>query len=184
MLLRQYSEPFAEHGGLIVALFAFCSIAFGVDIATELTIDFTEGDSFTVAETLHVFVEVLAELALMAATFLSFKSYLYLRHSLRDHYRVSFAIRTGFDKLIEEKFSDWNFTKSERDIALLAIRGLSISMIAEARDTKSGTVKTHLHNIYAKASVSSQAELVALFIDELLSLEELSTSPKAKPLSS
>lgn len=180
LILRRYSEPFVEHGWLIVALFAFCSAAFGVDISAELTIDLTEGDSFTFSETLHVLIEVLAELALLTATFLSFKSYVYLRHTSRDQYRVSYAIRTGFDKLIQEKFSEWNLTNSERDIALLAIRGLNVGMIAEARGSKIGTVKTHLHNLYAKTSVSSQTELLALFMDELLSQEELSASPTTR----
>jgi DNA-binding CsgD family transcriptional regulator len=67
-----------------------------------------------------------------------------------------------------EHFDTWALTPSERDVALLAIKGLSISEIAEVRTTKEGTIKAQCNAIYSKAGVSGRQQLLSLFIEELM----------------
>ncbi len=53
-------------------------------------------------------------------------------------------------------------------MALLAIKGLSIAEIAEARGVREGTVKAQSAAVYGKAGVSGRLQLLSLFIDELM----------------
>jgi DNA-binding CsgD family transcriptional regulator len=64
--------------------------------------------------------------------------------------------------------NNWGLSEAEKDIALLTIKGMTISEIAEIRNTKQSTIKTQSSAIYKKAGVSSRAQLVSLLIEELL----------------
>ena len=78
------------------------------------------------------------------------------------------AASGAFHELLEQHFTDWGLTASERDVALMAIKGLSIAEIAELRQTAQGTVKAQCNKIYAKAEVSGRPQLLSLFIEELM----------------
>ena len=43
----------------------------------------------------------------------------------------------------------------------------SVSEIAEARQTKAGTIKAQLNSIYKKANVTGRMQLLSLFVEEL-----------------
>ena len=74
----------------------------------------------------------------------------------------------AFAELLEKHFDDWALTPSERDVALLAIKGFSIADMAKLRDTQQGTIKTQCNAIYRKANVSGRPQLLSLFIEELM----------------
>lgn len=73
-----------------------------------------------------------------------------------------------FMDLLEERFSDWGLTTSERDVALFAIKGLSTQEIATLRNTAEGTVKAQTNAIYRKAGVNGRPQLLSLFIEDLM----------------
>lgn len=75
----------------------------------------------------------------------------------------------AFAQLLEEHFDQWSLTPSEREVAFLSIKGLSIADMARVRNTKEGTIKAQCNAIYRKADVSSRTQLLSLFIEELLS---------------
>lgn len=74
----------------------------------------------------------------------------------------------AFVELMEQHFNEWSLTKSERDVAVLAIKGLSMTEIASVRETKEGTVKAQCNAIYKKAGVTGRQQLLSLFIEELI----------------
>ena len=78
------------------------------------------------------------------------------------------AVSDDFAVLLDQQFDAWNLTRSERDVALLAMKGLSVSEIAEARGTAEGTVKAHSSAVYRKAGVTGRMQLLSYFVDELL----------------
>lgn len=182
MLIRANEDPGAERSVIIVALYFFCALAFGVDVTLEIAHEVREEKHLSYVETIHLFLELLAEVALILAVILSFQSYLRLRAVAQREHDLGHAIRTGFDKVLMAKFLDWDLTKSEREIAILAIRGLSIAEIALHRKTKEGTVKSHLHHVYVKASVGSRSELLAMLMDELLYSQDLAVDPRHTPI--
>ncbi len=82
----------------------------------------------------------------------------------------------AFSDLLEAQFEDWKLTSSEAEVALLAIKGLSIAEIAGLRDTKEGTVKAQCAAVYRKAGVTGRLQLLSLFIEELMA-EKLIDGP-------
>lgn len=78
------------------------------------------------------------------------------------------AFRADFDSLIARRFDEWGLTSAERDVALLSLRGLRIAEIAQARQTRDGTVKAQISAAFHKAGVGTRAEFLALFMDEFL----------------
>ena len=74
----------------------------------------------------------------------------------------------AFLELLEEHFVRWSLTPSERDVALLSVKGLSIGEIAALRETREGTVKAQCAAVYRKAGVSGRAQLLSLFVEDLM----------------
>ncbi len=94
-----------------------------------------------------------------------------LRALLQRHERAEAQLKIAsgaFFELLNQNFADWALTPSERDVALLAIKGLSLAEIAEIRNTKQGTIKAQCNAIYQKAGVSGRPQLLSLFIEELM----------------
>ena len=73
--------------------------------------------------------------------------------------------------VIYGQFESWKLTPSERDVALLLIKGLSAQEISGLRDTRPGTVKSQSSAIYQKAGVTGRNELAAYFVEDLLAGE-------------
>lgn len=94
-----------------------------------------------------------------------------VRDSTRDAARMRSQLRAAsgaFMELLEDRFAEWGLTPAERDVALFAIKGLSIQEIAGLRQTSEGTVKAQTNAIYRKAGVGSRPQLLSLFIDDLM----------------
>jgi DNA-binding NarL/FixJ family response regulator len=70
--------------------------------------------------------------------------------------------------VVQSHFDEWKLTASERDVAALMVKGLSISEIAGVRGTAEGTVKAHLNAIYRKANARNRAEVLSTIMDTLI----------------
>lgn len=75
---------------------------------------------------------------------------------------------TAFLDLLTTRFEQWALTAAERDVAMFAIKGLSVQEIARLRDTSEGTVKAQTAAIYRKACVTGRPQLLSLFIDDMM----------------
>lgn len=96
---------------------------------------------------------------------------LMLRRTLQERNRAEARLRRAsgaFMDLLQERFTEWGLTPSERDVALFAIKGMSTPEIAALRTTSEGTVKAQTNAIYRKAGVSGRPQLLSLFIDDLM----------------
>lgn len=76
--------------------------------------------------------------------------------------------RGAFVSVMAAQFDRWGLTAAERDVALLALKGLNAAEIAAARGAAAGTVRAQLSRVYAKAGVSDRAQFAALFVEELV----------------
>lgn len=116
-------------------------------------------------------VELVEVGAILGLLFGVVASGLLLRQSLRRQRSAEASLRVAsgaFMQVLDERFTAWRLTPAERDVALFAIKGLSISEIAGIRATSEGTVKAQTNAIYRKAQVSGRPQLLSLFIDELM----------------
>ncbi|WGH77778.1 helix-turn-helix transcriptional regulator [Jannaschia ovalis] len=113
-------------------------------------------------------IEIGAAVGLVLGTILGA---LALRQSERRRRKAEqrFEAASGaFMELVETRFEDWGLTPAERDVALFALKGQALSDIARLRGTSEGTVKAQSAAIYRKAGVSSRAQLVSLFVEDLM----------------
>ncbi len=73
----------------------------------------------------------------------------------------------AFEELLMSYFEKWAFTKAERDVARLLLKGCSTAEIAEARNAKEGTVKAQTYSIYRKSGYSNKAQLFSALLEDL-----------------
>lgn len=78
------------------------------------------------------------------------------------------AIQKGIADEIELQLQAWSLTPSEKEVAFLLLKGLSIKEISTVRGTAERTVRHQTLAIYSKAGVTGRAELSAFFLEEFL----------------
>ncbi|MES2119449.1 MAG: helix-turn-helix transcriptional regulator [Pseudomonadota bacterium] len=152
----------------IVLVQGFACVFFVADALSE--------ETGTVSSRSGNALEVGVALALLAGTLLG-AAYLYhLVREMRVRAHVV-AIATGaLSQIIADRFVDWKLSAAESDVAMFALKGLSIAEIAAFRSAATGTVRAQLSQVYAKAGVSSQSML--MFLDDLLAHDGVEV-PKA-----
>lgn len=90
------------------------------------------------------------------------------RQAERDHWRQrAQQALTGLAEAINAQFDAWSLTAAERDVALLLLQGLGHKQIAAQTQRSERTVRQHAVSVYAKAGLSSRAELAAYFLQDL-----------------
>lgn len=135
---------------------------------------------------LREFIEIGAALGLILGLVLGA---LVLRLVIKERNDAAEGLRRAsgvFVVLLEERFAAWGLTPAEKDVALFAIKGMSLAEIAQLRNTSEGTVKAQTNAIYRKAGVSGRPQLLSLFIEDLMRDDIVSTVaelPKAEPAS-
>jgi DNA-binding CsgD family transcriptional regulator len=118
---------------------------------------------------LHVFIESMVFLAIITVLFRELRRLGQLKTELSDE-RVRTARLSGeLLAVMRNQFTDWGLSPSESEVALLLIKGLSMKEIAEARQVKEKTVRQQATGIYAKSGYAGRHELVAHFIEDLMS---------------
>ncbi len=149
---------------LLFVVQAACALFFVSDIAMSVLGLYPVPISWTSREVL----EIAAALGLVLG--LAFGAHV-LRRSLRElgvaQARLQ-RVSTDFVAILNDRFDTWGLTPAERDVALFAIKGLSLQDIARLRATSEGTVKAQTNAIYRKAGVSGRSQLLSLFIDDLM----------------
>lgn len=113
-------------------------------------------------------IEIGAALGLLVGLVLGLRV---LSRLMQRNARIESQLRAAsgaFAELMEDHFEEWGLTAAERDVALFSLKGMSLQEIADIRGTSAGTVKAQTNAIYRKAGVNSRAQLLSLFIDDLM----------------
>lgn len=74
----------------------------------------------------------------------------------------------GLGRAIHAQFDAWGLTPSERDVALLLLKGRSHKAIGRETGRSAQTVRQHATAIYRKADLAGRAELSAFFLEDLM----------------
>jgi DNA-binding CsgD family transcriptional regulator len=144
----------------LIAVQVICALVFLMDVITDI--------SEKPFEIMQFLPEGLACLALFVG--IAFEG-AYLAHLLQRKASLERSMSLASSELqsiIESHFDEWNLTASERDVAALMVKGLSIAEIAGVRGTAEGTVKAHLNAIYRKANARNRAEVLSHIMDTLI----------------
>lgn len=78
------------------------------------------------------------------------------------------AARSQYNQVIHEQFEQWSLTKSEQEVSMLLLKGLSFKEISAVRETKEKTVRQQASTIYAKAGVEGRHDLAAWFLEDFI----------------
>lgn len=74
----------------------------------------------------------------------------------------------GISKHIEQEFIKWKLSATEKEIALMLLKGLTFKEIAKARCKSERTVRQQAGAIYAKSSLASRSDLAAYFLEDFM----------------
>ena len=150
--------------GLVVLIQFICALFFVGQIAVSILglpigpIDWTYHELIEIGAALGLLIgSVMGAVALRAARARSQKAEQALRQA-----------RAAFRDVLEERFTAWDLTPAERDVAMFSIKGFSTQDIAGFRNVSEGTIKAQTNAIYRKAGVSGRAQLLSIFVDELV----------------
>jgi len=87
----------------------------------------------------------------------------------RDQWRESAqSALAGLGAAIDRQFDAWKLTPTEREVALLLLKGYGHKQIAGATQRSERTVRQHAVTVYQKSGLAGRAELAAFFLEDLL----------------
>jgi DNA-binding NarL/FixJ family response regulator len=92
----------------------------------------------------------------------------------RDAWKASArAALEGLGHAIDAQFAAWRLTPTERQVALMLLKGYSHKQIAAMTTRGERTVRQHAGAVYEKAGLAGRAELAAYFLHDLMLPEEI-----------
>ena len=145
-------------------------IFFLFDVVFDLRDHFSDGTPYSKDEVIHLVFEGGAVVALFFGMVSLFKYTSFLKNqNIKVQMQLS-ALKVDFDEYVRSQFAKWELTVAEKDVALLLLRGLNTSDIADLRSVSVGTIKVQAHKIFGKSGVSSRVEFMALFMDEFIDI--------------
>jgi len=71
-------------------------------------------------------------------------------------------------QVVTSQLKDWALSKSEQEISILLLKGLSLDEISQIRNTKEKTIRQQASAIYKKSNLKGRHELSAYFFEDLL----------------
>lgn len=73
----------------------------------------------------------------------------------------------GLGRAIDAQFTTWHLTATEREVAVLILKGLGHKQIAAVMGRSERTVRQHAVSVYEKSGLAGRAELAAFFLEGL-----------------
>ena len=136
------------------------SLFFIYDIITDVLYD-TDGY-------VHIFIEGIVFIGVSIILYMEIKRVLQLNKTVTlEQNKVARLSGELFD-VINRNFDQWKLTNTEKEIALLLIRGLSMQEIGILRGVKGKTIRQQATQIYAKSGYANRHELASQFIEDLI----------------
>jgi DNA-binding CsgD family transcriptional regulator len=162
---------------LLLLVQAICALVFSADILLSVVGIYPKPLAWTTREMMEVGALIGLFPGLISGAILVWRAFADLRRAGARLGRASAA----FIDLLKARFDAWGRTGAERDVALFAIKGLSVQEIAALRATSEGTVKAQTAAIYRKAGLTGRPQLLSLFIEDLMGAENRPTAARPAP---
>lgn len=159
-----------------IGLVIFLLVVAGILIADLI------GDFQSESSVFHLLTEGFLTVAALTGAGIVWKKYVFLKRENtvlrvdisqvreREHIWQQAASKhiEGLSHAIEEQFRRWQLTPTEKEVALLLLKGLSLKEIAGVRSSSERTVRQHSLMVYQKSGLRGRAELAAFFLEDLL----------------
>ncbi|MEO0343961.1 MAG: helix-turn-helix transcriptional regulator [Pseudomonadota bacterium] len=137
-----------------------------------------------VSWTVHEFIELGTIVSLIIGSTCAFYvlSTLVQRNTdIEDQLKL---VAGDFAAVMNSKFNQWALSDAEQEVAVLSLKGFSVSDVAKMRGKSIGTIKAQNAAVYRKAGVSGRAQLMASLMEDLLDravVETLESGRTATP---
>ena len=118
---------------------------------------------------LHIIIELVVFLAITMVLFGEIRRLKQVKSELSEERSRTARLSGELLAVMRNQFVQWGLSRSESEIALLLIKGLSMKEIANVRQVKEKTVRQQATGVYAKSGYSGRHELAAHFIEDLIS---------------
>ena len=150
---------------------AFCTSAF------EIVDETLDGQSLLkMGDDLANFIICTMVMVLLASEYIAQKHALHelkgqlekARGQLENVDSHTAEITSQYRQVMQKQFEIWLLTKSEQEVVIGLLKGLSFREIAELRGTREKTVRQQAMSVYKKAGVSGRNELAAWFFEDML----------------
>jgi DNA-binding NarL/FixJ family response regulator len=145
--------------------------------SADLYVDYIEGSAFwhLIVEAIVIVLSLGGVIYLLLELFKRQRELSQLRVQLhkteehlsesREHLRQA---SRQYTQVIQQQFTDWEFTPSEREVGILLLKGLTFDEIAKVRQTKGKTVRQQATVIYRKSGLGGRHEFAAWFFEDFL----------------
>ena len=132
----------------------------------DIIIDVVKGDE----SPLHLIIE--GFVFLTTSVFFTYEVFrvTQLSKDLRKEQDKVARLSGELSQVIQNDFETWKLSESEKEVAILLIKGLSMNEIGELRGVKEKTVRQQATSIYTKSKCPNRHELAAKFIEDLLNM--------------
>lgn len=77
------------------------------------------------------------------------------------------SLRPRVGEAIDHQLGLWQLSNAEKEVTRLVLKGLSNKEISEVRSASEQTVKQQVNAIFKKSGLSSRAQLLAFFLEDL-----------------
>jgi DNA-binding NarL/FixJ family response regulator len=133
--------------------------------AYDIVVDLLDGDE----SMLHMIIESLVFIAISLVLFAELWRVNRLQQEVQQERGKTARLSGELLAVMRGEFANWGLSSSESEVALLLIKGLSMKEISQARDVKEKTIRQQATSVYAKSGCAGRHELVARFIEDLMS---------------
>lgn len=154
---------------------AICALVFMADIVLSVVGIYPVPLAWTTREIMEVGALVGLFLGMVFGGILVWRSFKDLGQAQQRLGRA----QSAFIDVLNARFDEWSLTAAERDVALFAIKGMSVSDMARLRDTSEGTIKSQTAAIYRKAGVTGRPMLLSVIIEDLMGGERTQSLAEA-----
>ena len=120
---------------------------------------------------LHMAVESLVFIAISTVLFAELRRVNRLKKEVLRERGKAARLSGELLAVMRGEFAEWGLSTSESQVALLLIKGLSMREISEVREVKEKTIRQQATSVYAKSGCAGRHELVARFIEDLMSID-------------
>lgn len=86
----------------------------------------------------------------------------------------------GLGAEIDTQFTEWSLTPTEKEVALLLLKGLGHKQVAASMGRSERTVRQHAVAVYRKSGCAGRAEFAAFFLEDLLLPQISESNPSSK----
>ena len=113
-------------------------------------------------------LEIAASIGLVIGAVVGVRAVVQARRSQIKAEQALRAASGAFAKVVDEKFTHYDLTPAEREIAWLVVKGFPIKEAAALRGTSEGTIKSQCNAIYRKIGVSGRVQLLSSLVEDIL----------------